>query len=81
MADSGLSWNIKLIDKFPYGGILNILTQKDFPENVRALRMLSEELLRLVFERNRLNSMEDLQKLLNQASQEDSQAPLGKVPN
>ena len=53
-----------------------MLNGKKFPENVTALRMLVEELLRPLFERNKLNSMDDLQEALNQASQKNRTAKL-----
>ena len=49
-----------------FGGVLKMLTGKKFPQNVRALRMLVEELLGPVFEKNHLESMLDLKKTLDQ---------------
>ena len=33
-----------------FGGVLNMLTGKKYPDNVRALRMLVEELIRPLFQ-------------------------------
>ena len=39
-----------------FGGASKMLTGKKFPQNVRALRMLAEEVLRGVIDNNRLES-------------------------
>ena len=64
MADSGL----KEILMTSFGSVEKMLQGKKYPQNVRALRLLTEELLRPVFEKEnpRLTSMDDLEKLLDE---------------
>ena len=59
MADSGL----KEILSTTFGSIDKMLQGKTYPQNVRALRLLTEELLRPVLEKHnvRLTSMDDLE--------------------
>jgi hypothetical protein len=56
MAESGLSDVLSAV----FGGVPKMLSGKKFPQNVRALRMLSEEVLRQIFECADLASAEDL---------------------
>ena len=73
MGDSGIVEVLSVA----FGGVLKMLNGKRFPENIRALRMLVEELLRPLFEKNEPNSMDDLQEALNQASQRVEQPSYG----
>jgi hypothetical protein len=60
MADSGLS-NI-LCGTF--GSVDKMLQGKKYPQNIRALRLLTEELLRPIVENKELNNMADLENVL-----------------
>ena len=60
MSDSG----IEDILSSTFGAVSKMLSGKKYPQNVRALRLLTEELLRPVFLENNLTSMEDLQQIL-----------------
>ena len=60
MADSGLS-NI-LCGTF--GSVDKMLQGKKYPQNIRALRLLTEELLRPIVENKELNNMTDLENVL-----------------
>ena len=51
-----------------FGSVEKMLSGKKYPQNVRALRLLVEELLRPVLERETITSMEDLEKELEQRS-------------
>ena len=64
MADSGL----KEIMSTTFGSVDKMLQSKKYPQNVRALRLLIEELLRPVFEKEnaRLTSMGDLDDVLDE---------------
>ena len=64
MADSGL----KEILATTFGSVDKMLQGKKYPQNVRALRLLTEELLRPVFEKYnaRVNSMDDLENVLDE---------------
>ena len=60
MADSGL----KSILCGTFGSVEKMLEGKKYPQNIRALRLLTEELLRAIVENNELNSMAELEHLL-----------------
>ena len=60
MADSGLT-NI-LCETF--GSVDKMLEGKKYPQNIRALRLLTEELLRPILENKDLNNMAGLENLL-----------------
>lgn len=64
MADTGI---VEILS-VTFGGALKMLSGKKYPQNVRALRMLVEELLVSVFEKHHLESMLDLQKTLDEIS-------------
>ncbi|KAK5930373.1 hypothetical protein CgunFtcFv8_026610 [Champsocephalus gunnari] len=64
MADSGI---VEVLSS-SFGGVLKMLIGKKFPENVRALRMLVEELFKPVFEKHELERMDDLMKILEDAA-------------
>ena len=72
MADTGI---VEILG-VAFGGVLKMLTGKKFPQNVRALRMLVEELLGPVFEKNHLESILDLKKTLDEISSESRTAKL-----
>ena len=56
MADTG----IEEILSASFGGVLRMLSGKKFPQNVRALRLLVEELLRPLFRNHDFRQMDDL---------------------
>ena len=56
MADNGI---VEILS-VAFGGVLKMLSGKKFPQNVRALMMLVEEILRPLFVRNSLHNMDDL---------------------
>ena len=60
MSDSGL----EEILGSAFGGVSKMLSGKKYPHNVRALRLLTEELLRPVFQEYTLTCMADLQQIL-----------------
>ena len=60
MSDSGL----EEILGSAFGGVSKMLSGKKNPHNVRALRLLTEELLRPVFQEYTLTCMADLQQIL-----------------
>ena len=64
MTNSGL----KEILSTTFGSIDKMLQGKKYPHNVRALRLLTEELLRPVLEKHnaRLTSMDDLENVLDE---------------
>ena len=64
MADSGL----KTILSGTFGSVDRMLEGKKFPQNVRALRLLTEELLRPIIENNELNNMDSLEEVLGDLS-------------
>jgi len=55
MENSGL----KKVLRDEFGGVAKMLTGKIFPQNVRSLRMLDEEVVREVLDCNTLESKED----------------------
>lgn len=66
LADGGL----KEILSTTFGSIDKMLQGKKYPQNVRALRLLTEELLQPVFEKDNLHitSMDDLENVLDELS-------------
>jgi hypothetical protein len=63
MADSGLKDTMMT----SFGSVEKMLQGKKYPQNVRALSLLTEELLRPAFEKNPLlTNMDDLETLLNE---------------
>lgn len=52
----------------PFGGVKKMLTGKKFPDNVRALRILTEELLRSVFASYQIETMDGLIAVLEELS-------------
>ena len=64
MADSGL----EDIMSSTFGSFDKMLQSKTYPQNIRALRLLTEELFRPVFEKEneRLTSMGDLEDVLDE---------------
>ena len=61
MADSGI---VEILSA-AFGGVLKMLTGKKYPQNVRALRMLVEELLQTLFQSHPVQCMADLQDALD----------------
>jgi hypothetical protein len=61
MADTGI---VEILSPV-FGGVLKMLSGKKFPQNVRALRMLVEELLRSIFTNHQLECMADLTDILD----------------
>ncbi|PIK51925.1 hypothetical protein BSL78_11180 [Apostichopus japonicus] len=64
MADTGIAEILSAA----FGGVLKMLIGKKFPQNIRALRMLVEELLRPLFGKHNFQKMDDLLKELNALS-------------
>ena len=71
MAGSGLSEILILSSTF--AGVSKMLTAKKFPQNVRAMRLVSEELLRNIINRGDVMSMEDLLAHLDAAAKKKEQ--------
>ena len=59
-----------------FGGVPKMLTGKKFPQNVRALRILAEETLRVPFENHDFESVDDLTNALKQISSESKTSKL-----
>ena len=72
MAETGLAEILSV----PFGGVLKMLTGKKYPQNVRAFRILVEELLRPLYTKHQMNCMDDLQQVLNDASRKSRTAKL-----
>ena len=53
-----------------FGGVQKMLSGKKFPQNVCALRMLAEEVLRCIIEGHQIRGMEDLMGFLEERSQQ-----------
>ena len=65
MAESGLSEVLSSV----FAGVPKMLSGKQFSQNVRALRLLAEEVLRFVYECNYSSSDEGSDKILGKKSQ------------
>ena len=72
MAGSGLSE----ILSSTFAGVSKMLTGKKFPQNVRAMRLVSEELLRNIINRGDVMSMEDLLAHLDAAARKSKTSKL-----
>lgn len=72
MADNGM---VEVLSS-AFGGVLKMFTGKKFPENVRALRMLVEELLKPIFDNHNLECMADLTELLDATAARNRTAKL-----
>ncbi len=72
MADTGL---VEILSE-PFGGVLKMLTGKKYPQNVRALRLLVEELLRPLFDKFEFECQADLLKALDEVSSRSRTARL-----
>ena len=66
MAESGLCE----IMESTFGGVSTMLTGKKFPQNMRALGLVVEELLRPIFKSEDLNSYRDLETILEDVARE-----------
>ena len=66
MAESGLSDILSEV----LGGVPKMLSGKKFPQNVRALRMMAEEVVRGLFMDHHFENNEDLMKALDQIASE-----------
>ena len=64
MADTGI---VEILS-VAFGGVFKMLSGKTFPQNVRALRMLVEELLRPLFGKKIFHNMDDLLQELDAIS-------------
>ena len=60
----------------PFGGVQKMLSGKKFPENVRALRMLVEELLRPVFTAQNIQTTQEFWNVLDDLSSRSRTAHL-----
>ncbi|XP_041366765.1 atrial natriuretic peptide receptor 1-like [Gigantopelta aegis] len=67
---------VKDVLSVTYGGVLKMLSGKKYPQNVRALRMLVEELLRHVFAKYDLESMGYLEQILDDIASQNRTAKL-----
>ena len=72
MADTGI---VELLNA-SFGGVLKMLSGKKFPENVRALRILTEEVLRPILDKHTIGTMNDFQQLLDELSMGSQTAQL-----
>jgi len=72
MVESGIADTLSAV----FGGVLKMLSSKKYPQNVRALRMLVEELLRPVFAKYNLENMANLQQTLDHIASESRTAKL-----
>ncbi len=59
-----------------FGGVEKMLSGKKFPQNMRALRLLAEELLRPVIEQHQVKSMDQLVDILEKRSSRSRTAKL-----
>jgi len=59
-----------------FAGVLKMLTGKQYPDNVRALRMLVEEIIRPLFQTQNLGCMADLLQALDDAASHSRTAKL-----
>ena len=66
MAESGLSDILSGV----FGGVPKMLSGKKFPQNVRALRLMAEEVVRGLFTDHHFENTEDLMKALDQIASE-----------
>ena len=66
MAESGLSDILSEV----FGRVPKMLSGKKFPQNVRALRMMAEEVVRGLFMDHHFENTEDLMKALDQIASE-----------
>ncbi|MCP3850965.1 MAG: hypothetical protein GY694_12115 [Gammaproteobacteria bacterium] len=57
-----------------FGGVAKMLNGKKFPQNVRALRMVAEELLREFLRKNNFENNNELLKALDQLASESRTA-------
>ena len=64
MTDCGLKEVLSSV----FGSVDKMLSGKKYPQNIRALRLLSEELLRPILESETITSMEDLENELEKRS-------------
>ena len=62
--------------KSSFGGVPKLLSGKKFPQNVRALRIVTEEILRPVLDDQGLHTTNDLLKYLDLKSQQSSTTKL-----
>ena len=72
MAGSGI---VEVLSE-AFGGVLKMLAGKTYPDNVRALRMLVEELIRPFFQIQNMLRMDDLQHSLNDTASHSRTAKL-----
>ena len=72
MAESGLSDILSEV----FGGVPKMLSGKKFPQNVHALRMMAEELVRGLFMDHHFENTEDLMKALDQIASEIARVQL-----
>ena len=72
MAGSGI---VEVLSE-AFAGVLKMLTGKKYPDNVRALRMLVEELIRPLFQTRNMICMDELQQALNDTASHSRTAKL-----
>ena len=76
MADTGIGEILSVA----FGGVLKMFSGKKFPQNVRAQRMLVEELLRPLFEKNSCHNMVDLLEEVEAISVKRKHHSFGWIP-
>ena len=62
--------------KSTFAGVPKLLSGKKFPQNVRALRIVTEELLRPIFNNQELHAMKELTDYLDSKSQNSNTTKL-----
>ena len=72
MAGSGI---VEVLSE-AFGGVLTTLTGKKYPDNVRTLRMLVEELIRPFFQTQNMLCIDDMQHALNDTASHSRTAKL-----
>ncbi len=72
MAESGLAEILSVA----FSGVRKMLTGRKYPQNVRALRLLVEKILRSVFDENDMESMEYIHRVLEAISEKSRTAKL-----
>ena len=72
MADCGLS---EILES-TFGGVTKMLSENKFPQNMRALRLLVEELMRQLFSKKELTRYGDMNSVLENISEQSRTAKL-----
>ena len=75
MTESGL-FDV-LSEVYVFGGIAKMQSGKKFPQNVRALRMMAEEVIRSLFMNHHFRTADDMMKALDQIATDSRTVKLG----